>query len=69
MKNCDVVKNLMEEYDFEDVDKLCVYLSFIVNRLKLKLSYCNSDLFVQNEILLSRIQYLESLLLENNINY
>lgn len=67
MKNCDVVKKLMEEYDVSNVEELCVILGFLLERMRIRLNAIDNNL--QYEHLFSRIQYLENLLSAHKIDY
>lgn len=69
MKNVDVVKKLLKEYDVEDVNQLCVILAYLLERKKIEVHNYRCSSVSENYHLYERINYLEDLLAKYNINY
>lgn len=69
MKNFDVVKKLLKDYDVEDVNQLCVILAYLLERAKIEVKTYRCSSISENYHLYERINYLEDLLAKYNIYY
>lgn len=69
MKNVDVVKKLLKEYELEDVNQLCVMLAYLYERAKIEVNTYRRSTVSENYHLYERINYLEDLLAKYNIHH